>query len=327
MLTVEEVKLILRRLNGIIRSATMINGLGSIEFDGGIALNDLLISSTGYTGLLPKQYIIRVSATGTPDSFRYSTDGGATWAVAASMLTSPISLSDGISVKWLATTGHTLGTTWTFVTTPNFATNRLRDVVQSVGDIDVLNSLVSSVHGAGRSINLAQYKADIKAMLSALINAVEYSTLGYYLEDNSLYSNCDMVNALCATIPAAYVIPPQTTLGLGVFTAEDAKTYTVKSTIDPTKYNGGKIELYALTAITDTGTDGVTSIQGIDAAGDEVAETVAVPFGGSLLQYETLDLSAAYPQRFRSVTGIGITGGAAGQRFIIQTKEDWLPVL
>src|SRR5262249_24526672 len=69
-------------------------------------------------------------ATGTPDSFqwRISTDGGATfgaWSSPVSVDGSAQSLSNGITVTFGATTGHTLGDTWQYVTWTTAFTDNL----------------------------------------------------------------------------------------------------------------------------------------------------------------------------------------------------------
>jgi len=237
--------------------------------------------------------------------------------------------SDGISITFGSTTGHTLGTTWTFVTSPSYGAERLRDFMETVSDIEVLNDMVPSVYSAAKSPNLvyAKYKTDAKAIVTALVAGLDSATLDAYLSSQSLMVNYDFVQHGLATLNGERVIPPQTILGTFEFTGSGTGTYTEENTIDTTLYNGGLIELYALSDITDGGSDGIVSIEGTSYNGSTISASVAVAFGGTVNQYSTIDLSTAYPQRFKAVTSIAVSGGATGQKFQIRTQEDWKPIL
>jgi hypothetical protein len=87
----------------------------SVTFTG-TGLDDLDKWSNGYTGLTGNgavSYRVQIDATGTPDTFKWSTDNGSTWtATGVNCSTSVTSLQDGIYVKFGATTGHTIGDYW-----------------------------------------------------------------------------------------------------------------------------------------------------------------------------------------------------------------------
>ena len=87
----------------------------SVTFTG-TGLDDLDKWSSGYTGLSGNgvvSYRVQIDANGTPDTFKWSTDGGSTWtATGVNCSTSVTLLADGIYVKFGATTGHTIGDYW-----------------------------------------------------------------------------------------------------------------------------------------------------------------------------------------------------------------------
>jgi len=60
------------------------------------------------------QYVVEIDATGTPDTFKWSHDGGSTWEAAGVAITGAAQTLDcGVQVTFANTTGHTLGDTWT----------------------------------------------------------------------------------------------------------------------------------------------------------------------------------------------------------------------
>ena len=77
----------------------------------GSGLDDLTVAGT-FSGTVPTTYTVTVASTGTPDTFDW-TDGTNT-GTGVSMSTSPISLSNGISISFGADTGHTLTESWTW---------------------------------------------------------------------------------------------------------------------------------------------------------------------------------------------------------------------
>jgi hypothetical protein len=85
----------------------------------GTGLNDLTPVSDGYQGTSKygtSPYRVQIDSNGTPDTFKWSTDGGLTWvATGVNCSTSVTSLQDGIYVKFGATTGHTIGDYWDIV--------------------------------------------------------------------------------------------------------------------------------------------------------------------------------------------------------------------
>ena len=91
-----------------------INGesFGSTTFTG-TGLNDATIGGT-YIGTSDLNYKIEIDGTGTPDTFKWSDDGGSTWdATLVAIDGTAQALNNGVTVTFGATTGHTLADYWT----------------------------------------------------------------------------------------------------------------------------------------------------------------------------------------------------------------------
>jgi hypothetical protein len=79
----------------------------------GTGLNDMAIN--GYL-VDPLNFKIQIDTTTTPDSFKWSADGGSTWVATGIVITGGNQLlSNGISIRFAATTGHTIGEYWTLI--------------------------------------------------------------------------------------------------------------------------------------------------------------------------------------------------------------------
>jgi len=96
---------------GVVVSADAAN-IGTVVFTG-TGLNDLTASGN-YNGTFDGQFVVKIDSTGTPDTFRWSKDGGTSWEATNVPITgSAQRLSDGVHVTFAATTGHTLNDYWT----------------------------------------------------------------------------------------------------------------------------------------------------------------------------------------------------------------------
>lgn len=94
--------------------------IGAATFTGS-GLNDMT-SGGHYTGLEsdPISYRVQIDGTGTPDTFKWSNDGGASWvATGVNIMGTAQHLEDGVVVTFGATTGHTVGDRWDFTVTPS----------------------------------------------------------------------------------------------------------------------------------------------------------------------------------------------------------------
>ena len=85
-------------------------------------LDDLTVSGT-YIGKEGKDFVVEIDAIGTPDTYKWSIDGGSTFvetgisATGSQELLPETNGGTGIRLDWGATTGHTLGDKWEFTTT------------------------------------------------------------------------------------------------------------------------------------------------------------------------------------------------------------------
>ena len=76
----------------------------------GTGLSDLTAGGT-YSGSTFDTFLIEIDATGTPDTFQWNKNGGA-YTTGVAVTGSAQTLSDGVTVTFAATTGHTLADVW-----------------------------------------------------------------------------------------------------------------------------------------------------------------------------------------------------------------------
>lgn len=100
----QELLIVGQRLAAFIEGAT-IEGAG---------LNDITSSGT-FTGLVTRKMVVQIDAAGTPDTFKWSKDGGKSWdAETVAVTGSAQTLTEGITITFGATTGHASGDKWYF---------------------------------------------------------------------------------------------------------------------------------------------------------------------------------------------------------------------
>ena len=97
------------RNKGITSIASGLNVIEAAVFTGS-GLNDATKGGT-YTGVVTAIYTIIIDATGTPDTFKWKKDSG-NFTTGVSITASAQTLSDGVTVTFAATTGHTLSDQW-----------------------------------------------------------------------------------------------------------------------------------------------------------------------------------------------------------------------
>lgn len=87
--------------------------IGAITFTGS-GLEDMTNSGV-FTGTDDRAFVVEIDGTGTPDTFKWSKDGGVTYEATEVPITgSDQVLAEGITIKFEATTGHTLADIWEF---------------------------------------------------------------------------------------------------------------------------------------------------------------------------------------------------------------------
>jgi hypothetical protein len=315
------VETIMKTLAGVLRTSYGSNTDGKPVFSLG-TLNDMTVEIAGYTGVYPKKFDVRISTAGGTDKIKYRVNNG-TWEADANITGSAQTLADGVQVKFAATTGHQLGATWSFVACPAFAGEHLRSYVGSLADVEILYDIIDTVYAFGKrpSNSWSTYKTEAAAIAGAVADNV--GSINTFLTDNSALVNAEIRDIVSGLSPVN-VIPPVTVLGTFAVTGATTGTWTAVNTIDVSKYGAAKIEVVALSSIT----DGVTieGLVGLAFAGTTITKASAVEIG-PLDQYEVYDLSSDYTDRFKSISALTISGGVNGEKFMIQTKEDTVPVL
>lgn len=120
----------------------------------GSGLNDMSIDGGSYfTGKNTVYYKVEVDDNHSPNTFKWSDDGGSTWdETNVPMTLVAYTLNNGVSIVWGATTGHTIGDYWTFTGTPEVANTILASDIyfrsgQLVGLYDAPVTGISSNDG------------------------------------------------------------------------------------------------------------------------------------------------------------------------------------
>lgn len=92
--------------------------IGTVTFAGS-GLNDMTAQGTFNTTLTADiDYKVEIDGTGTPNTFKWSDDGGSTYDATLVAITGAAqTLNNGITVTFAATTGHTSGDYWTWTVT------------------------------------------------------------------------------------------------------------------------------------------------------------------------------------------------------------------
>jgi len=90
--------------------------VGTVTFTGS-GLDDAT-SGGMFKGGSGKEYQVAIDGTGSPDTFKWSDDGGTTFnATTVNITGSAQQLNDGVTITFTATTGHTSTDKWDFTTT------------------------------------------------------------------------------------------------------------------------------------------------------------------------------------------------------------------
>lgn len=147
--------------------------IGTITFNGG-GLNDM---STGgsYTGYGTTNYKVEIDGTGTPDTFKWSDDGGSTWDATGVGMTGLFqTLNNGVQIKFNATTGHTLGNYWTFTCTGDRIGYETLSSAQ-FGEDESFSNFVSG----GRLLNRGELMQAYVPTVATTISKLTFELEGY----------------------------------------------------------------------------------------------------------------------------------------------------
>lgn len=97
------------RSKGFTQIASGLNYIKAVVFTGA-GLNDATSGGT-YSGTVNATYTVIIDATGTPDTFKWKKNSGS-FTTGVAITGSAQTLSDGVTITFAATTGHTLNDQW-----------------------------------------------------------------------------------------------------------------------------------------------------------------------------------------------------------------------
>jgi hypothetical protein len=172
-------------------SNPIISKIGTVAFSVAPGLNDMTVTGV-YTGDKTRTFVVNIDGTGTPDTFKWSEDGGVTWNSTANILFAKCYLPYGIILNWAATTGHTATNTWTFTCTAMaVSTNHQKVTLSSIpvssdtgpGQVDYKN--IYRTTAGGTDFYLA---ATIPNATTTFVDNISQSSLG-----EAMRQDCDIV--------------------------------------------------------------------------------------------------------------------------------------
>lgn len=170
----------------------------------GAGLNDAVSAGT-LTGLVSRKFVVEIDLAAATDKFKWSKDGGVTWeATGVSITGAAQALTEGVTVAFTATTGHTLGDAWRFTTYPE------PSVAQAVPTQVFSTAEVAAYFGHGSQVHL---------MALAALNANPYVDMSVCALDAAA---AGVAAAGSLTIDAAAVASGTLTLWIGNQKAEVA---------------------------------------------------------------------------------------------------------
>lgn len=124
-------------LNSLVTAA----GLSNPSFAGS-GVNDLTVSGP-FRGGVDATYEIEITATGTPDTFRWRKNGG-TWVTGIKITGGDQYLRNGVSIKFGATTGHTVADVWTITAAGLYIEDFVEYVITEYDSIQKRESVPSA---------------------------------------------------------------------------------------------------------------------------------------------------------------------------------------
>jgi hypothetical protein len=187
--------------------------------NGGGGLDDMTVGEV-FTGSSDINYVVEIDGTGTPDTFKWSKDGGTSWETTTVNITgSAQTLEEGVQITFGATTGHAVGDKWewtaeapdngdryiledvstqgtTYHSSFGTINKDMGDVATSLGDNDIVEyvsadgefkiAFDSSASDSDRSVNILEDKNDETNRLWTFFHDTDtWEDMGEaYLHDN-----------------------------------------------------------------------------------------------------------------------------------------------
>jgi hypothetical protein len=97
----------------------------------GVGLNDMT-NGGEYTGDVDIEYEVEIDGTGTPDTIKWSKDGVVQTPATINIDGTDQTLDNGVTIKFNATTGHTLADKWTFTARATDPTSIQKNVITPI---------------------------------------------------------------------------------------------------------------------------------------------------------------------------------------------------
>ena len=179
-------------------SATTFTGSGLNDFSNGGANFDL--ASHVYT--------VEIDGNGTPDTFKWRVDGGS-YTTGVGITGALQVLSNGVSVKFNATTGHTISNSWSFTTkTPLeiFLDNKSGGLLSNLGQTGTINYATGAVVANFLNVTTRNVYANYFTEDATQHGVVDFSFAGTRVAGTGrYYSQFDGAGSLNAVYPLANV--------------------------------------------------------------------------------------------------------------------------
>jgi YD repeat-containing protein len=154
--------------------------VGDVEASPGIGKDDLTAQGT-FTGTSDEQFTVTITTSGTPDTFSWTSSQGGSGSN-VSITGSAQTLRNGVTVRFGATTGHTVGDTWTFTA----SAARTAFFARTEHEYDDNHNLVKTVSG----VNPDAPPDDRREHLSLdLTTYMEYDAFGNLIRSTDARGN------------------------------------------------------------------------------------------------------------------------------------------
>jgi hypothetical protein len=155
------------------RSELIAYNFGSVGPAGffGTGLNDV---TTGGSAAANYNLRVEIDGIGTPDTFRWSSDGGTTWAASGVAVTGAAqTLIESVAVTFTATTGHTLNDYWVFTAGP------IKNVEQLTADGSVCSATYLTTGTITNSLGGTTACTNVPASFEVNPNKIEDADKAY----------------------------------------------------------------------------------------------------------------------------------------------------
>jgi len=138
----------------------------------GIGLNNMTAYGV-FIGAVTTYYKVQIDGGGSPNTFRWSDDGGLTWDQTNRPCTPSTPLNNGVYVGFATSVGHVVGDYWTFTATPEVANTIIKDNMYFI-----TNTITGLYDAATTGISSESRKFMDEAVTAALVSGSGKQGLG-----------------------------------------------------------------------------------------------------------------------------------------------------